>query len=100
CGGPAAMAEGLVSAARSQGATVRCDAQVSVIRTGQGSVEGVALASGEEIDAPIVASSADPKQTLLHLLDPAEVGPTLGWRAENIRAPGVVAKVTLVLDGL
>jgi phytoene dehydrogenase-like protein len=71
-----------------------------VIRTRRGSVEGVGLASGEEIDARIVASSADPKQTLLRLLDPTEVGPTLGWRAEHIRVPGVVAKVTLVLSGL
>jgi phytoene dehydrogenase-like protein len=99
-GGPEALAEALVSAAQSHGAEVRCDADVSVIRTGRGSVEGVGLASGEEIDARIVASSADPKQTLLRLLDPAEVGPTLGWRAEHIRAPGVVAKVSLVVDGL
>jgi phytoene dehydrogenase-like protein len=98
--GPGALAEALVSAARSQGATLRCDAEVSVIRTRRGSVEGVGLTSGEEIDAHIVASSADPKQTLLRLLDPAEIGPTLGWRAEHIRAPGVVAKVTLVVDGL
>src|SRR4029079_19289368 len=27
-------------------------------------------------------------------------GPTLGWRVEHIRTPGVVAKVTLVLEGL
>jgi phytoene dehydrogenase-like protein len=99
-GGPDALTGALLSAARSHGATVRCDAEVSVIRTSQGSVDGVALASGEEIDARIVASSADPKQTLLRLLDPAEVGPTLGWRAENIRAAGVAAKVTLVLDSL
>jgi phytoene dehydrogenase-like protein len=99
-GGPAALAEALASAARSHGATLRCDADVSVIRTSRGSVEGVALTSGEEIDARIVASNADPKQTLLRLLDPAEVGPTLGWRTEHIRATGVVAKVTLVLDGL
>jgi phytoene dehydrogenase-like protein len=99
-GGPGALAEALLSAARSHGVTVRCDAEVAAIRTSQGSVEGVALTSGEEIDAPIVASNADPKQTLLRLLDPAEVGPTLGWRAEHIRAPGVVAKVTLVVDGL
>jgi phytoene dehydrogenase-like protein len=98
--GPEALAQALLSAARSHGATVRFDADVSVIRTRRGGVEGVGLASGEEIDAPVVASSADPKQTLLRLLDPAEVGPTLGWRAENIRAPGVVAKVTFVLDGL
>ena len=99
-GGPAALADALLSAARSYGATLRCGVDVSVIRTRRGSVEGVGLATGEEIDAGIVASSADPKQTLLRLLDPAEAGPTLGWRAEHIRAPGVVAKVILVLEGL
>jgi len=99
-GGPRALADALLSAAQSHGATVRCDAEVAAIRTGQGSAVGVVLANGEEIEAEIVASTADPKQTLLRLLDPAEVGPTLGWRAEHIRAPGVVANVTLVLDGL
>ena len=99
-GGPEALADALLSAARSHGAELRCDADVSAIRTGRGSVEGVALSTGEEIDAGIVASSADPKHTLLQLLDPAETGPTLGWRAEHIRAPGVVAKVILVLEGL
>jgi phytoene dehydrogenase-like protein len=99
-GGPDALVEALVAAARSNGATVRCDADVAAIRTGQGAVEGVALASGVEIDARIVVSNADPKQTLLRLVDPAEVGPTLGWRVEHIRTPGVVAKVTLVLEGL
>jgi phytoene dehydrogenase-like protein len=99
-GGPDALTDALVAAARSHGATLRFDADVSEIRANRGSVEGVALASGEEIDARIVASSTDPKQTLLRLLDPAEVGPTLGWRAEHIRMPGVLAKVTLVLDAL
>ena len=92
--------EALVAAARTGGATIRCDAEVAAIRTGQGAVAGVALASGEEIDARIVVSNADPKQTLLRLVDPAELGPTLGWRVEHIRTPGVVAKVTLVLEGL
>ena len=92
--------EALVASARSNGATIRFDADVAAIRTGRGSADGVALASGEEIDARIVASSADPKQTLLRLVDPAVVGPTLGWRVEHIRTPGVVAKVTLVLEGL
>ena len=99
-GGPAALADALLSAAESQGVTLRCDADVSAIRTRRGSVQGVALENGDEIDALIVASSADPKQTLLRLLDPVEVGPTMGWRAEHIRAPGVVAKVTIVLDAL
>ena len=99
-GGPDGLIEALLAAARSNGATLRCNVDVSAIRTKRGSVDGVALASGEEIDAWIVASSADPRHTLLRLLDPAEIGPTLSWRAENIRMPGVVAKVTLVLDAL
>jgi phytoene dehydrogenase-like protein len=99
-GGPQALADALLSAVRSHGAELRCDTDVAAIRTRGGSVEGVALSTGEEIDARIVASSADPKQTLLQLLDPAETGPTLGWRAEHIRARGVVAKVILVLQGL
>ncbi|HEX6679139.1 MAG TPA: NAD(P)/FAD-dependent oxidoreductase [Gaiellaceae bacterium] len=99
-GGPDALTEALVAAAQGFGATLRCGVDVSVIRTRNGSVEGVALASGEEIDARIVASNADPKQTFLRLLDPAEIGPTLTWRAEHIRTPGVVATVTLVLDAL
>jgi phytoene dehydrogenase-like protein len=99
-GGPDSLAEALVGAARSNAATIRCDADVAAIRTRRGSVEGIALASGEEIDARIVVSNADPKQTLLRLVDPAELGPTLGWRVEHIRTPGVVAKVTLVLEGV
>ena len=99
-GGPEALVEALAAAAQGHGATIRCDADVAAIRTGREAVEGVALASGDEIDARIVASSADPKQTFLSLIDPAVVGPTLGWRAEHIRAPGVVAKVTLVLESL
>ena len=99
-GGPDSLVKALVAAARTGGAAIRCDAEVAAIRTGQGAVAGVALASGEEIDARIVVSNADPKQTLLRLVDPAELGPTLGWRVEHIRTPGVVAKVTLVLEGL
>lgn len=99
-GGPDALTEALVAAARGYGAAVRCGVDVSAIRTKRGFVEGVALADGEEVDAPIVASSADPKQTLLRLLDSAEVGPTLGWRADNIRMHGVAAKVALVLSAL
>ena len=99
-GGPDALADALATAARSHGATLQYGADVSAIRTARASVAGVVLATGEEIEARAVASSADPKQTLLRLLDPAEVGPTLSWHADHIRLPGVVAKVTLVLDAL
>ena len=58
------------------------------------------MGSGEEIAARAVASSADPKHTLLGLVDPEELGPTLVWRTSNIRTPGATSKVNLVLGGI
>ena len=99
-GGPGALADALAAAARSLGAEIRTNAEVVSIRTNGERVVGVALASGEEIDAPVVATGVDPKTTLLRLLDPMVVGPTLRWRGGNIRTPGTVTKVNLALSAL
>jgi phytoene dehydrogenase-like protein len=97
-GGPGALSEALAAAARRAGAELRCGAEVAAITTSDHRVTGVVLASGEEIGAPVVVSGADPRRTLLDLLDPIDLGPTLGWRAANYRTPGVVAKVNLALS--
>jgi phytoene dehydrogenase-like protein len=99
-GGPSAVSEALASAARAAGAEVRVGAKVVAVTTREGAVTGVALASGEEIAAPAVVSGVDPKQLLTSLVDPVTVGPSMRWRAGNIRTPGTVAKVNLVLDAL
>ncbi len=99
-GGPGALAEALAGAVRAAGGEIRAGADVVAITTTDGRASGVALASGEEIAAPIVVAGADPKQVLTRLLDPVTVGPGLRWRAANIRTPGVVAKVNLALSGL
>ena len=99
-GGPSALSEALASAARAAGAEIRTGAQVVAVTTADGAVTGVALASGEEITAGTVVSGLDPKQLLTKLVDPVTVGPSMRWRAGNIRTPGSVAKVNLVLDGL
>jgi phytoene dehydrogenase-like protein len=99
-GGPGALGDALVRAARSFGAEVRCGAQVASITSANGRASGVALSGGEEIPARTVVSGADPKRTLLDLCDPVAIGPTLGWRAGNIRTPGTVAKVNLALAEL
>jgi len=65
-----------------------------------GAATGVVLASGEEIAASRIVAGIDPKQLLTTLVDPVTVGPSMRWRAGNIRTPGSVAKVNLVLDGL
>lgn len=99
-GGPGALAEALASAARSFGADIRTRAEVARLLVDDGRTAGVALADGSEIRSPVVASAADPKRTLLGLIDPEELGPTMVWRASNIRTPGCAAKVNLALSGL
>jgi phytoene dehydrogenase-like protein len=79
---------------------VRTGVEVTAIRSRDGRATGVALADGEEIQAAAVVSGIDPKQTLTRLVDPVAVGPSLRWRAVNIRTPGMVSKVNLVLSGL
>jgi phytoene dehydrogenase-like protein len=100
-GGPGAVASALEGAARAAGVEIRTGAEVAAVTSRDGRVTGVALAgSGEEIAAPVVVSGLDPKRTLVGLVDPVALGPSLGWRASNIRQPGVVAKVNLVLRRL
>lgn len=99
-GGPGAVAAALEGAVRSFGGDIRCAADVVAVRSSGGRVRGVALASGEEIDAAAVIIAGDPKGALLRLVDPIALGPTLRWRASNIRNPGVVAKVNLALARL
>jgi phytoene dehydrogenase-like protein len=45
-------------------------------------------------------SGADPRRTLLGLVDPTELDPGFLQRVRNLRAPGVMAKVNLVLGTL
>ena len=99
-GGPGALAEAIAAAARESGATIRTSAPVAQIVSRDGRATGVALEDGEEIDAGAVVSGLDPKRTLVDLVDPVALGPSLGWRAANIRTPGVVAKVNLALTKL
>jgi phytoene dehydrogenase-like protein len=99
-GGPGALTDALAAAARAAGAEIQTGAEVSSIVTRDGRARGVVLVGGNELMARAIVSGADPKRTLLDLLDPVVLGPSLGWRAGNIRTPGVVAKVNLALRGV
>ncbi|MGO9083392.1 MAG: phytoene desaturase family protein [Streptosporangiaceae bacterium] len=70
------------------------------IRTRDGRVADVTLASGEEIDAAIVITTAHPQISFLRLLDPAVLPPDFiagirGWQTRS----GTV-KINLALDRL
>jgi phytoene dehydrogenase-like protein len=96
-GGPGAVATALAAAAREAGVEIRTGTAVAAVNSTRGRATGVVLDSGDEVAARIVVSAIDPKRTLLDLVDPVALGPSLGWRAGNYRMPGVVAKVNFVL---
>jgi phytoene dehydrogenase-like protein len=99
-GGMGGVTRALTAAARSFGAQVRTGAEVAQIRTAAGRVAGVTLASGEEIDAATVVTTAHPQISFLRLIDPAAL--PAGFR-DDIRRwhtrSGTV-KINLVLDRL
>ena len=98
-GGPPALIAALLAAARAAGADVRTGAEVARIRVEKGRVAGVALASGETIDAPVVLSSADPKRTMLKLLAPGTLPLRIEEELHRVRSRGTAAKVHLALSG-
>ncbi|MEP6993778.1 MAG: NAD(P)/FAD-dependent oxidoreductase [Acidobacteriota bacterium] len=99
-GGMGALTQALAAAARAFGAEIRTGAQVSRIQTNGGAATGVVLASGEEIPARAVVSNADPKATLLGLIDPVDLDPDFIQKIRNYRSAGALAKVHLALSAL
>ena len=98
-GGPGALVAALEARRAACGVEFRTGAEVAAITSRDGRATGVVLAGGEELAARAVVAGIDPKRTLTRLADPVAIGPSLLWRAGNIRTPGTVAKVNLVLAG-
>ena len=99
-GGPGALVAALAAAATEAGVELRTGAEVAHIASRDGRATGVVLVNGEELTARAVVAGIDPKRALTRLADPVAVGPSMLWRAGNIRTPGTVVKVNLVLSGL
>jgi phytoene dehydrogenase-like protein len=99
-GGPGAVTQAMADAAREAGVEIRTGADVARILIADGAVTGVALADGAEIAARTVVSGADPRRTLLGLVDPIELEPGFITRMRNYRCPGVVSKLNVALGAL
>jgi len=99
-GGTGAITQAMASAAQQAGAEIRTGAEVIEISVGNGVASGVVLSTGEEISAKAVISNADPKRTLLKLVDPVHLSPDFVMKLQHYRMPGTVAKVNLALSGL
>ena len=99
-GKPGALGDALAAAARQAGVEVRTGADVARIEAADGAATGVTLASGDTVAARAVVSNADPKRTLLGLLDPIHLAPEIVHRIQNIRAHGTLAKINYAVSAL
>ena len=99
-GGMGGVTTALAAAARSFGAEIRTDAEVAQIRARGGRVTGVTLASGEEVDAGTVVTTAHPQISFLRLLDPAVLPPDFVADIKAWQTRSGTVKINLALDRL
>jgi phytoene dehydrogenase-like protein len=99
-GGTGGISESIASAARAHGAEIRTEAPVARILTRGGRATGVALESGEELQADAVLSSVDVRRTFIDLLEPGTVDADFEAEVRRFKFRGSSGKVNLALDGL
>jgi phytoene dehydrogenase-like protein len=99
-GGTGGVSLAIASAARAQGAEIRTEAEVARIDARGGRAHGVTLTSGEELEAGVVLSSADPRVTFQGLLEPGTLDPEFMADLARYKFRGSSGKVNLALDGL
>ena len=99
-GGMGALSSALASAARAAGVTIRTSADVERIEAQDGRATGVTLRTGEPLHASAVVSNADPRRTLLGMIDPVQLEPAFLGRVRSYRCRGTLAKINVALRGL
>ena len=99
-GGIGSVIQAMAAAAKEAGAEIRTNADVAEVRIKDGAATGVVLAGGEEISAKAVISNADPRRTLLKLVDPMHLTPDFVMKLQHYRMPGTVAKMNIALSAL
>ncbi len=99
-GGMGGLTQALAGAARDLGVEIRCDAEVGRILVRAGRVVGVALVSGDEYRAPIVASNADARVTFRRLLEPDALPAEFVAAVDRISYESASLKINVALAEL
>ncbi len=99
-GGMGALSGAIAAAARAAGAQIRTGAEVARVLVGGGRAEGVVLASGEEVRARAVASSADAHVTFLRLVGEAHLPADFAAAVRAIDHGSASLKLNLALSEL
>jgi phytoene dehydrogenase-like protein len=99
-GGTGAISNSIGDAAREAGAEIRTEAAVARILVKNGTVQGVVLENGEEIQADVVSSSVDPNLTFLKFIESRELSAEFLDEVRRYKYRGSSGKVNLALDAL
>jgi phytoene dehydrogenase-like protein len=99
-GGTGGVSNAIASAARALGAEIRTEAKVARIIVRNGRATGVALESGEEIEASDVLSSVDSRLTFLGLVEPGTLDADFEDEVRRFKFRGSSGKVNLAVDRL
>ncbi len=95
-----AVSGALAASFQAAGGTIRTGADVVQIKTRGGRATGVALASGEEIEAGVVVSNLDVKRTFLKTMDEKDLPAEFVQAVRNFKIRGSSGKLNIALDGL
>ncbi|UCF37568.1 MAG: NAD(P)/FAD-dependent oxidoreductase [Acidobacteriota bacterium] len=99
-GGTGAIALAIARSAESFGATVKTAAPVSRVLVKNGRATGVVLENGDQFDARIVVSGADPQRTFLGFVGKEHLESDFVDQIERFKMRGSSGKVNLALDRL
>ncbi len=99
-GGMGAVADACRRSAEEFGTEIRTNARVEKVITRGGRAVGVALASGEELRAPVVVTTVHPKIAFLKHLDRRELPPNFVRDIANWKTRSGVVKINVAISEL
>jgi phytoene dehydrogenase-like protein len=98
--GSGGVTASIASAARALGVEIRTSSPVKQVIVKNGRAAGVALENGDELQAKIVLSAADPKRTFLQFLEPKYLPDEFLTDIRNFRVRGSSGKLNIALSEL
>jgi phytoene dehydrogenase-like protein len=99
-GGNGGFTQVLARALEDFGGTIRTEAAVERVLYEDGRAVGVSLQDGTVINADLVVSALDPRQTFTRLVDPDDMPPDLVRHITDYKFQGSAAKVNFALSGI
>jgi phytoene dehydrogenase-like protein len=98
--GTGGVTAAIASSARALGVEIRTGAAVKQVVVRGGRACGVALDNGDEFEAKVVMSAADPKRTFLQFVDAQHLPGELVTAVQGFRVRGSSGKVNIALSEL